>query len=64
MIDRTLHLSIWGNVSKNIDKLNHYIEPKQLENYSLFDHNKIEEIFEIGYEYTTRYLNENQLDFS
>lgn len=47
---RTLHLSIWGNTNKNIEKLHIYIEPQKLKKVSLIDQGKMEEIFFIGYE--------------
>lgn len=46
---RTLHLSIWGNTNKNIDKVDLYIEPQQLKDFSLLDHNHMDELFEAGY---------------
>jgi len=46
---RTLHLSIWGNTNKNIEKLDVYIEPQELKGISLIDQSKMQEIFDAGY---------------
>ena len=46
---RILHLGIWGNTNKNIEKLDVYIEPQELKGISLVDQSKMQEIFDAGY---------------
>jgi len=58
---RTLHLSIWGNTNKNIDKLDLYIEPQNLKKYSLVDQSHMEGIYEAGYLEGREMLKESHL---
>ncbi|MFW5700152.1 MAG: patatin-like phospholipase family protein [Cyclobacteriaceae bacterium] len=48
IILRSIHLSIWGNTNKNIDKVDIYIEPEKLKQYSLIDYSHMDDIYEAG----------------
>lgn len=58
VVERTLHLSIWANVEKNVPKCDFYIEPEGLRKYNIFNLSKLEEIFTLGYEFTKELLEE------
>ena len=52
LMDRSLHLSFREMVSRSAKDCFMYIEPEDLHKFGLFDINKMEEIFKIGYTYT------------
>lgn len=58
-IDRIIHLAIRANVKNNIDKCDWYIEPPNLMKYNLFRSASAKEIYQTGYDYTIKFL-ENQ----
>ncbi len=49
--ERTLHLSIRGNVLREMQQTALLIEPEALKDFGIFDTKKIDEIIEIGYSY-------------
>ncbi len=49
--ERTLHLSIRGNVLREMQQTDLLIEPDGLKEFGIFDTKKINEIIEIGYRY-------------
>ena len=54
--DRVIHLSFREKVNRSSDGCFLFIEPKGLEGYGLFDIHKISEIFDIGYGFTKKLL--------
>lgn len=62
ILERTLHLSIWGNTSKNVDEVDIYLEPKKMSDFTLTDPSKMEEAFEAGYKYMKEHIGELEVD--
>ncbi|MEO6304774.1 MAG: patatin-like phospholipase family protein, partial [Bacteroidia bacterium] len=60
--ERALHLTIKGNVIREMQDTNLLIEPGDLKNYGLFDTKKIDEIIEIGYNYVKEKVDLNALN--
>lgn len=60
-LERVLHLSIRGNVSREAAKTNLLIEPDGLKDFGIFDTKKITEIIEIGYKYVKEEVDLNAL---
>jgi len=58
MLERTFHLAVQNNVRERIKYCDLFIEPPQLKNYGLFEISKAEEIFKVGYDYTSKMLSE------
>ncbi len=58
VLERTLHLSIWANVQKNVEACDLYIEPDGLRQYNIFSLSKVREIYKLGYSYTMAFLEE------
>lgn len=56
MMDRAIHLSFREKVNQSAAGCFLFIEPKELNKYGLFDISKIQEIFNIGYNYTNKLL--------
>ncbi|MGA3013024.1 MAG: patatin-like phospholipase family protein [Bacteroidales bacterium] len=61
LLDKTIHLSIRGMVNQSSSGCFLFIEPENLVNYGLFDINKINDIFEIGYSFTKTLLNNTEI---
>jgi NTE family protein len=57
VLDRSIHLSFREKVEQSSAGCFLFIEPQALSNYGLFDINKIQEIFDIGYNFTKNLLN-------
>jgi NTE family protein len=57
VLDRSIHLSFREKVGQSSVGCFLFIEPKGLNEYGLFDINKIQDIFEIGYSFTKNLLN-------
>jgi len=51
--ERVIHLGIRENIMQQIRKLALFIEPENLEQYGLFDTEKMEEIVRAGYDYAS-----------
>lgn len=62
VLERTLHLSIWANVQKNVEKCDLFIEPQGLRQYNIFNLSKVREIYSIGYSYARSFLEERTID--
>ncbi len=62
VLERTLHLSIWANVEKNVPSCDLFIEPEGLRRYNIFDLSKVKEIYRIGYDHTKKFLEERMVD--
>lgn len=60
-IDRTVHLVLRESILNRIDECDVFIEPKGVEKFSLFDTDKAQEIFVLGYAYGKKLL--GQEDF-
>jgi NTE family protein len=56
VMDRAIHLSFREKVSRSSEGCFLFIEPKELDGYGLFDIQKIQEIFDIGYGFTKKLL--------
>jgi NTE family protein len=56
LIDRAIHLSLREKVNQSSEGCFLFIEPKALEGYGLFDIKKIQEIFDVGYDFTRELL--------
>ncbi|MFW5751907.1 MAG: patatin-like phospholipase family protein [bacterium] len=48
--DRCFRLSIWENVKKRIEACHYLFEPKKAHEYGLFEFEKMDELYETGYE--------------
>ena len=48
--DRCFRLAIWENVKKRIEACHFLIEPKKAHEYGLFEFEKMEELYQTGYE--------------
>jgi len=60
LIDRSIHLCLLNDVNQKKNYCDLFIEPPLLTNYSMFDFKKVDEIREVGYEYTMGMKNEIQ----
>lgn len=49
IVERTLQISLINNVNNKKEKCHVYIEPPNMSNFSTFDFNKIDEIYNAGY---------------
>ena len=56
IMDRSIHLSFREKVNRSADGCFLFIEPQELTGYGLFDIQKIQEIFDIGYGFTKKLL--------
>ncbi|SDL56014.1 NTE family protein [Salinimicrobium catena] len=52
IMERSVNLGITQNVKPEMQRCDFFIDPPQMQNYSLFDFRKIEEIIEVGYDHT------------
>ncbi|TWF31818.1 NTE family protein [Chitinophaga polysaccharea] len=57
-VERTLHLAIRESVLKNKLRCSQFIEPTGLGQFGMFEFNKLENIYNIGYDYTKNILQE------
>jgi len=57
---RSFHLSVAAGVSLKKDDIDLFIEPLELKDYGLLDLSKAKEMFDIGYDYTKKIINENK----
>lgn len=56
IMDRSIHLSFREKVNRSAEGCLLFIEPKELDEYGLFDIQKIREIFDIGFGFTKKLL--------
>lgn len=61
IMERSINLGITQNTKPEMDLCDFIIDPPAMQNYSLFDFSKIEEIIETGYEYTIRKIEAGEL---
>ncbi len=61
--ERFIHLCIKENTLRNIEKIDFLIEPKRLSEFGLFDFKRMDEIIEIGYNYTTDLIKKDTFIF-
>ncbi len=59
MIERTFHLAVYNNVKERQKHCDIFIEPPDLINFGLFEISKAKDIFNVGYEYTHKILEES-----
>jgi NTE family protein len=62
VLERTLHLSIWANVQKNVEKCDLFIEPEGLRQYNIFNLSKVDEIYSMGYKFAKQALEQRTVD--
>ncbi|MDP3558439.1 MAG: patatin-like phospholipase family protein [Bacteroidota bacterium] len=55
-LERLFHLCVKETTFKNTNKVSLFIEPPELSQYGIFDFKKINEIIDIGYNYTLKLL--------
>lgn len=60
--ERTLDLTVNSNVILDKNKCDMYIEPTKLSEYSLWDFKKINELVEVGYDYTSMMIEKGEFD--
>ncbi len=60
-MERLLHLCILDNMAKNAKKVDLFIEPPQLKQFSLFDLKNMNNIIRVGYDYAVDQLNGSSL---
>lgn len=53
---RTFELSVLANVRKSKEQCDLFIEPDELSSFGIFSFNKMDEMFEIGYKETGKYI--------
>jgi NTE family protein len=58
IVDRGIHLALYNEVLLKKGACNLFIEPPALQDYSMFDFNKTQELIEIGYQYTKQLISE------
>lgn len=61
IMERSVNLGITQNTKPEMELCDFVIDPPQMENYSLFDFRKIEEIMQVGYEHTLELITANKL---
>lgn len=61
IMERSINLGITQNTKPEMERCDFVIDPPQMQNYSLFDFRKIEEIIEVGYEHTLDLIASNKL---
>lgn len=58
---RCFEMSIWSNSHAEAEKCDWLIEPKLVNKYHIFQFNKYQELYEIGYEAAAKFLEEGNL---
>jgi len=56
LANRASHLAFNAKAISQLKLCDHIIAPKSLSNYTLFDTDKFDEIYQIGYSETIKYL--------
>jgi NTE family protein len=56
MIERTFHLAIYNNVKERVKYCDLFIEPPDMVNYGIFEVSRGKEIFDTGYRYARKML--------
>jgi NTE family protein len=57
-LDRSFHLVLSGTIAEKAKHCNIFIEPENMSRFGMFDFNKVNEIFEVGYQKAKEQLNE------
>lgn len=60
IVERSFHLSIGARISEMADECDLFIEPEELGNYRLMDVSRSREMFDIGYKYAKKMLEERK----
>lgn len=61
IMERSINLGITQNAKPQMELCDFVIDPPAMQHYTLFDFKKIEEIIQVGYEYTTGMINSGEL---
>lgn len=61
IMERAVSLGISQNVKPEKELCDYFIDPPEMQNYSLFDFSKIEEMIEVGYEHTKKMISSGEL---
>lgn len=61
IMERSINLGITQNIKPEKELCDFFIEPPKMQNYSLFDFRKIEDIMVIGYEYTLEMIESGKI---
>lgn len=61
MLERTVLLAINQNAKPEMDLCDHLIDPPEMQQYSLFDFKKAEELIEVGYKHTMEQIRTGEL---
>lgn len=61
IMERTVNIGITQNAIPEMELCDFVIEPVEMQNFSLFDFKKIEEIIEVGYRCTIKMIEEEKL---
>ncbi len=61
ILERSINLGITQNARPEMEICDFLVDPSEMQNYSLFDFSKIEEIIEVGYDYTKQMIENGEL---
>lgn len=61
ILERSINLGITQNTKPEMELCDFLVDPPEMQNYSLFDFGKIEEIIEVGYRHTKKMLDTGDL---
>lgn len=61
IMERSINLGITQNAKPEMELCDYLIDPPEMQNYSLFDFRKIEEIIEAGYKHTIKMIEKGEL---
>lgn len=61
ILERSINLAITQNSRPEMEICDFLVDPPEMQNYSLFDFSKIEEIIEVGYQYTLKMIEKGEL---
>ncbi|WP_353057354.1 MULTISPECIES: patatin-like phospholipase family protein [Antarcticibacterium] len=61
ILERVVNLGINQNSKPEMELCDYLIDPPEMQNYSLFDFSKIEEIIEVGYKHTLGMIEQGKL---
>ena len=61
IVERAINLGITQNAKPQMELCDYLIDPPEMQNFSLFDFRKIEEIIEVGYKHTMKMIEAGDL---
>lgn len=61
ILERSINLGITQNARPEMEICDFLVDPPEMQNYSLFDFSKIEEIIEVGYDHTKKMIENGEL---